>query len=95
MFTSFSFQIRSPNIIGFRVTQFNNLIDLEAEYGRCGHAIVEAYEKSTKANRELSQYMHQKLEDHDRNSLVKKMPKRLTSRPLHDILQRGQSGRKA
>lgn len=80
--------------IASRVNQFNNLIDLEADYGTSGRKIVDAYEQNTKINGELAQYMHEKIEEHDRNSLVKKMPKMLTTRPLPDVLQKLRNGRK-
>jgi hypothetical protein len=82
-------------VIGPSVGHFNRLIDLEAEYATRGRQLSEACEENVDINREICQYIQQKIEEHDQNSLAKKMPKTLTSRPLPDILQRYRSGSKA
>jgi hypothetical protein len=64
------------------------LIDLEAAYATRGRRIIDAYEENVKINEELCHYMHKKLEDHDRHSLVRKMPKMLTTRPIPRALEK-------
>ena len=69
-------------------SHFNRLVDLEEEYATRSRKLVDAYEENIGINQEICQYIRQKIEEHDRTSLVKKMPKMLTSRRLPEILEK-------
>ncbi|KAI0352490.1 hypothetical protein OH77DRAFT_1513260 [Trametes cingulata] len=64
------------------VAQFNNLVDLEAEYATVGRRLIHQSEDWIKTNRELSQRLAEAVEQHDKMMLSKKMPATLIASPL-------------
>ncbi|OJT04411.1 hypothetical protein TRAPUB_4867 [Trametes pubescens] len=64
------------------VAQFNNLVDLEAEYATSGRGLIRGSEDWLKTNRELDRSLTQVLEQHDRTMLSKKMPPKLITMML-------------
>ncbi|KAH9933688.1 hypothetical protein B0H21DRAFT_825760 [Amylocystis lapponica] len=56
------------------VGHFNRLIDLEAEYAKFGRSIIDGFEDMTRLNQEICGDLGRTVEDHDRNTMSKKMP---------------------
>ncbi|KAI0957280.1 hypothetical protein AcW1_005724 [Taiwanofungus camphoratus] len=56
------------------VTQFNQLIDLEAEYAKSGRAVANGLEDALKVNQYLCGELTKIIEGHDRHTMSKKMP---------------------
>ncbi|KZT26675.1 hypothetical protein NEOLEDRAFT_199803 [Neolentinus lepideus HHB14362 ss-1] len=57
------------------ILHFNRLIDLESEYAGYARKIGGKWEEMQKVNEEIQGQLRRTIQDHDRKSLVKKMPK--------------------
>ncbi|KDQ57838.1 hypothetical protein JAAARDRAFT_207297 [Jaapia argillacea MUCL 33604] len=69
------------------IGHFNRFVDLESEYAEYGRKFTNEYEDLLKVNQEICGQLRRTIQDHDRKSLVKAMPKTLSA-PLPTICQR-------
>ena len=67
--------------IAFSVVHFNRLIDLEAEYAKQGRLLSNGYEQLVREGKNVCSGLGRMLSDHDRGSLIKRMPVQLTALP--------------
>ncbi|EPQ57285.1 hypothetical protein GLOTRDRAFT_137644 [Gloeophyllum trabeum ATCC 11539] len=70
------------------VLHFNHLIDLESEYASYARKMNGKWEEMLKVDTEINAQLRRAIQDHDRKSLVKKMPKRLFVDPMPATCQK-------
>ncbi|TFY62347.1 hypothetical protein EVJ58_g3922 [Rhodofomes roseus] len=63
------------------ITHFNHLIDLEAEYAKLGRRLVNGYEQLSQEGQEICSGTTRMVADHDRGSLIPRMPVDLAALP--------------
>ncbi|TFK54143.1 hypothetical protein OE88DRAFT_1642744 [Heliocybe sulcata] len=73
------------------VLHFNRLIDLESEYAGYAHKMVGKWEEMLEVNEGIQGQLRRTIQDHDRRSLVKKMPKTLFVKGLPAVCQKFQA----
>lgn len=64
-----------------RATYFNSFIDLETEYASSRRGMVDDFDDTLKANKDITRQITQIVQEHDRHSLSKKFPKSLLAFP--------------
>jgi len=62
-------------------------VELEREYGAIGRKLGHAHEELSIAGDAIIAKLHTIIHDHDRNSLSKRLPASVFSRPLPACLQ--------
>lgn len=62
------------------------MLQLEKKYADFGRALKTGFESLVDVNESIEKRLQQAIVDHDKNSIVKKMPKKLADRPK--IMQR-------
>jgi hypothetical protein len=62
-------------------------VELEREYGAIGRKLGHAHEEFNIASDTVTAKLHNIIRDHDRNSLSRRLPTSIFSRPLPAFLQ--------
>ncbi|KZT66523.1 hypothetical protein DAEQUDRAFT_452942 [Daedalea quercina L-15889] len=64
-----------------RVSQFNRLIDLEADYAKMGRLLTNGYDQLLREGQNICSGIGRMVSDHDRGSLIQRMPVDLAALP--------------
>lgn len=67
--------------IDLSVVHFNRLIDLEAEYAKLGRLLSDGYDQLVREGQDVCSGLGRMVSDHDRGSLIKRMPVELAVLP--------------
>lgn len=70
-----------------RRNSYSEFVELEREYGANGRKLNHAHEQFNIASDAVTAKLHNIIRDHDRNSLSRRLPASLFSRPFPTCLQ--------
>ena len=70
-----------------RRNSYSEFVELEREYGTIGRKLDHAHEQFNIASDAVTAKLHNIIRDHDRNSLSRRVPASIFSRPFPAFLQ--------
>jgi hypothetical protein len=71
----------------YRRNSYSEFVELEREYGTNGRKLANAHEQFNIASDAVTAKLHNIIRDHDRNSLSRRLPASIFSRPFPAFLQ--------